>query len=337
MKCGLLKALTLFLALLCHPATAEPQNAPVTAQTIDHFLRADPNQTRFGQLTFVGGLVLRSSNQHFGALSGLRLTTPSTLTAIADTGFWFTANLERDPNGVPVRFVGGKLAAVLDSSGRPFHQKWSSDLEGLTFDGKAAYISTEMDMRVLRFDPQGELLSTPSTRITEKFSDPAINPSFAFEAIATLPKTHPQHPGQLIIAELDSSGSGNVPAFILKEGRRFPLSVKQPDGMFITDADFLQNGDLLILERKFSLAKGALMRLRRIPGSSIKTGAKMDSAIVLEANQNHVIDNMEALSVFTGPYGKTRIAMMSDNNHWLMQRTLYLEFILVEEQSTGGQ
>ena len=108
------------------------------------------------------------------------------------------------------------------------------------------------------------------------------------------------------------------------------LTVQQKDGFYITDADFLPSGDLLILERKYSLVRGAGMRVRRVKGADIAPDALLDGPIVLEASERHLIDNMEAISVFKAPDGSTRIAMMSDNNHWLMQRTLYLEFKLSE-------
>lgn len=318
----------LVAGILCTSSFAQHMDAPVSARPIDHFKIGDTEERNFGALTFVGGLDLRSSNPHFGAVSGMRLTEKGSLTAIADTGFWFSGKLQRDSTGRPIGLTDGKIAPVLDEKGRAFQQKWSADLEGLTFSGKTAFISTEMDMRVLRFDPSSDLFATPSVRETRKFNNPKIDLRFAFEAIATLPDDHPLHPALIIIAETDASGGKNVPAYILKNGERFALTVNQRDGMFVTDADFLPNGDLLLLERRFSLSRGLSMRLRQIPGIDIREGAALDGKLLFEADRSMAIDNMEAMSVFRGPTGNTHIALMSDNNHWLMQRTLYLEFTL---------
>ena len=50
--------------------------------------------------------------------------------------------------------------------------------------------------------------------------------------------------------------------------------------------------------------------------------------LILEADRNYNIDNMEGLAVHTGPGGETRITIVSDNNFIDWQRTLLLEFAL---------
>ena len=96
----------------------------------------------------------------------------------------------------------------------------------------------------------------------------------------------------------------------------------------ITDGDFLPNGDLLLLERKFNMADGIAMRLRLISGETIKKGATVDGAILIEANMGFQIDNMEALDVWQDSAGGTRVTLMSDDNHSILQRSILLEFKL---------
>ncbi len=311
-------------------ARAQVQEAPVNAQLIQHFEHSDPSKTRFGAFEFIGGMVLRSDNQHFGAVSGMRIEGHSKLTAVTDTGFWLQGKIKRAADGVPIGIDSGTMAPVLGTNGKPFEHKWDSDIEGLTFSNGIAFVSAEMDMRVLRFGRSDELPKTPSIRLTEPFNVDDFRNSFSFEAIATLPKDHAYYPGLIVLTEIDRERRGRAPAFILIGGKLQKLAMRQKDGFFITDADFLPSGDMLVLERRYSLARGAGMRLRRIKGSGIVPGALLDGDTLLEASERHAIDNMEALSVFTAPDGSTRIALMSDNNHWLMQRTLYLEFKLAE-------
>ncbi len=42
------------------------------------------------------------------------------------------------------------------------------------------------------------------------------------------------------------------------------------------------------------------------------------------------IDNMEGLDIWTRADGATMLSLMSDDNHSILQRNLYLEFRLAE-------
>jgi len=307
-------------------AYSQIQQVEVNTTPIASFDVKNPAKTRFGKFDFVGGLVLRSHNEHLGAISGMRMGLGNELTAVSDTGFWFQATVKRNPSGVPTGFTKAEIAPVLDEMGKPFERKWRSDIEGLTFADDWVFASAEMDMRVMAFRPGGDLFTTPSIRLTAPFDEERYKISFSLEAIASLPTDHPLYPGLIVFHEGDHTGGTKAPAFILKDGKQLPLAVQQHDGYFITDADFLPSGDLLLLERRYSLVRGAGMRLRQIKADTVKPGALLQGDAILEAGEGQVIDNMEALSVFSGPNGSTRIALMSDDNHWLMQRTLYLEF-----------
>ena len=49
-----------------------------------------------------------------------------------------------------------------------------------------------------------------------------------------------------------------------------------------------------------------------------------------EADMRDQIDNMEGLDVWQAEDGSTRLSMVSDDNHSIVQRNLYLEFRLAE-------
>jgi hypothetical protein len=104
--------------------------------------------------------------------------------------------------------------------------------------------------------------------------------------------------------------------------------VRPRDEFEVTDAAFLPDGDLLLLERRFSIATGVGMRLRRIEGESIRPDAVVDGDILFEANYRSQIDNMEGLDAIPEPDGSVRLIVVSDDNHSILQRTLMLEFRL---------
>ncbi|MEP0321881.1 esterase-like activity of phytase family protein, partial [Bauldia litoralis] len=96
----------------------------------------------------------------------------------------------------------------------------------------------------------------------------------------------------------------------------------------ITDAAFLPDGDLLVLERSLRFPFGFTMRLRRIAGQDLAPGATVDGEILVEADLRYQIDNMEGLAVGRNEVGETIIAIVSDDNESPLQRTLLLYFAL---------
>ena len=93
---------------------------------------------------------------------------------------------------------------------------------------------------------------------------------------------------------------------------------------------FCRNGDILILERQYSLQRGVTMRIRRIRLADIKPGAVVDGTAVVETGAGYQIDNMEALGVHRSRSGETVLTLMSDDNFSPIQRTLLLQFVLRE-------
>ena len=92
----------------------------------------------------------------------------------------------------------------------------------------------------------------------------------------------------------------------------------------------LPSGELLVLERKFSLVEGLGVRIRRIPLQSLAPGALVDGPSIFTADLGSEIDNMEGIDAFVTPEGDTVLTLVSDDNFSLLQRTLLLQFTLVE-------
>jgi hypothetical protein len=109
------------------------------------------------------------------------------------------------------------------------------------------------------------------------------------------------------------------------------FTVRRHGGFDITDGAFLPDGDLLLLERSYTIMSGVRMRLRRIASDSIGKGALVDGPVLLQADMTFQIDNMEALDVWRREDGATMISMMSDDNYSILQRNLYLEFVLHDD------
>jgi hypothetical protein len=109
------------------------------------------------------------------------------------------------------------------------------------------------------------------------------------------------------------------------------FKVRRTGSYDVTDGALLPGGDLLLLERRFSALLGVGMRLRRIDGASVRKGALVDGPVLMEADLGYRIDNMEGVEVWLRKDGATMISLISDDNQSFLQRTLYLEFMLVGE------
>ena len=90
------------------------------------------------------------------------------------------------------------------------------------------------------------------------------------------------------------------------------------------------SGDLLLLERKFSLLGGVGIRIRRIALASVAPGAVIDGPSIFDADLGNEIDNMEGIDAHVTPEGEIVLTLISDDNFSMIQRNLLMQFTLVE-------
>ena len=75
------------------------------------------------------------------------------------------------------------------------------------------------------------------------------------------------------------------------------FSFKRTDDFDVSDCAATPDGRLLVLERRFSWARGLAIRIRSVPLAAIKPGALVDGPELIFADMGYQIDNMEGLSV----------------------------------------
>jgi hypothetical protein len=138
--------------------------------------------------------------------------------------------------------------------------------------------------------------------------------------------------GALIaFSERDLDRAGNLRAFLIGGPTPGVFTVRRTDGFDISDSAVLPSGDVLLLERRYSWSTGVAIRLRRIPLASIAPGAVVDGPALFFADLGYQIDNMEGLAVHRTAQGETVLTLVSDDNFSRLQRTLLLQFTLLEE------
>ncbi len=150
------------------------------------------------------------------------------------------------------------------------------------------------------------------------------------EGLVFVPKGLPLEGTLIVVSERGLDASGNLIGFLIGGARPGQFAIRRTNEFDISDAALLPSGQLLVLERKFSMLSGVGIRIRTIPLRAIAPGAVVDGPSIFEADLGHEIDNMEALDVHRTDEGETVLTMVSDDNFSMLQRTLILQFTLVE-------
>ncbi|RWM74347.1 MAG: hypothetical protein EOR81_26935 [Mesorhizobium sp.] len=303
----------------------------ISARPIDRF-HIGRDEKRFGPLEFVGGLEMTSPSRDFGALSAFRFLKPgSDFIGVADTGFWFFGTVTHDAAKRPSGMRNFRMQEMVDEAGQLIDEKWQVDSEGLAVKDGIATVGFERNPRVSQFKIDPHDMKPPFRRLD--FLVPAweLRRNRGFETI-THANPHGQHEGGLVVvSEKSLDKSGNIYAAVIEGPHKGVFTVKRNGDFDITDGAFLPDGDLLLLERSYSMARGVKIRLRRIYGESVEKGAVADGPVLMEADMSYQIDNMEGLDVWTRDDGALMVSLISDDNHSILQRNLYLEFVLHED------
>lgn len=315
-----------------HAQTESPgaiSSLEVTAREIPFFDLRDATHVRYGALEFRSGLVLTSSFKGFGGLSALHLDSKGEqFISLSDKGDWFTGRIVyRGRNLTGLADV--KSAPMLGPDGKTLAGRGWFDTESLAFDGTLAYVGIERVNQIVRFDfSKGGILSRGEPiAIPPGVSKLPFNKGL--ESLVFVPKGKPLAGTLIAISERGLDASGNILGFLIGGPSPGQFTVTRTSDYDISDA-MLLSGDLLILERKFSYAKGVGIRIRRMPLVSIKPDAVIDGPAIFECDLGYEIDNMEGIDAHVTAEGETVLTMISDDNFSMIQRTLLLQFTLVD-------
>lgn len=324
-------AIACFLALMIAPAMAQTvQSFEVKARSIEQF-KIGSNEKTFGPLEFVGGLEMTGGSRDFGGWSGISVS-PNQIDFIGvlDTGFWIDGKILRNDEAKPTG-LSANLQEITNAAGIPITKKWQADAESITRKGDLVVVGFERAHRIdtYKIEPDGsysfQSTSAPNVPLYE------LRDNRGFEAIGFAPLQTALNGALVGISEKSLDKDQNMMGFVRNDdGNSFEFSVVRSDEFDITDLGFLPDGNLIILERRFNIASGVAMRLRRLDASEIKPDSTVDGDVLLEADMLYQIDNMEGLSITTDQDGTPRLTIISDDNHSLIQRNLLLEFKLTE-------
>jgi hypothetical protein len=306
------------------------ESAAIKSRVISDF-KIGSNETRFGPFEFLGGLEMVSGNRLFGSLSSIRFRADQKhFVGVLDTGHWITGSIERDAEGRLSGLSDVEITAMRNRAGRTFEGKGRMDSEGIALHGNNILVSFEEDHRVEAYPDPGFENASSKTSVPILIPETSLRSNRGLETIAVAPATSPLKGATVVISEESLDSDGNVFAAILDGPLKGRFAVTHSADFDPTDGAFLPNGDLLLLERRFNIAAGIGMRIRRIKAQDIRPGAVADGEVQMQADFSCQIDNMEGLDAFLAPDGTTHVVLVSDDNHSILERNVMLEFRLVE-------
>ena len=236
--------------------------------------------------------------------------------AVSDRGFWMSGRLERDGEAITgIEII--EIDALFGPNGYPVSSRkiadWS-DAEGLAMspDG-TSWVSYERWTRVWRYE--NGLGQVPDwIKDHPTFYEQSVN--WQLEALAVSPEgklyTFPEKPFV-----------DGFPIYRL-DGENWAIDGYLPENdLFgIVGADFADNGDLYILERKLIVGLWWQNRIRRV---------RLDGSLdeVLWTGERGEYLNLEGISVWSDQQG-LRFTLVSDNNGDQDDPTQFVEFRLTD-------
>lgn len=285
----------------------------------------DAKVTRVGPLELVAGLELSARHARFGGYSGLVIDDGGRrLVAVSDLGHWLVARLLRDADGRLRGLAGSEIHPIRDRNGLPFTVKRAGDAEALERLPDGSFlVAFEQIHRIARYAGPEPWRSRAEIQVAPKnLSRQAANGGI--ETMARLADGR-----LLLVSETDEREAGILKAWIGAGGAWREAGYRRRGDFRPVDAKALPGGDLLVLERAFTLLGGFATRLVRVPAGEIRPGATLEGRDMAEIAAPLLADNFEGLAVEPAGDGAVFVYLLSDDNRVALQRTLLLQFRVI--------
>lgn len=351
-RCAIVSVMAIFCSGrdACADVKPDPSGEAVEAIQVDarlikQFAKSDSGRRSFGKLTFRGGLVLSSPSAKFGGWSGLEIDADGQrFLAVSDAGVWMTGQVTYDGTA-PSGIRDARIGPITGSGGAPLLKDRDRDAESVTLiEGTLAkgvvLLSFEQNHRIGRFAVNEKGLDAPLAYLPLPFEVRRQQRNKSLESICTL-RGGPNKGALITLSERFPDRSGNLHSgWMLPAGQPAAaaswtmLSIRNVGEYDLTDCKGLRDGSLLVLERRFRWStwyEGVKIRLRRFSSAEVRNGVTMEGEVLLDADMDYDIDNLEGLSVHRSPKGETVLTLLSDDNfNTLIQRTVLLQFVLTD-------
>lgn len=261
----------------------------------------------------------REGWEQFGGFSALEVSPDGTgFLAVTDKARWVRGRFERTADGrlkTARSETRGRLHGVDGTS----LSGTDTDSEGLALDARGrAYISFEGNHRIRSYNDIGG----PATSLPGHRDFAALQVNSGIEALA-------MDADDVLFAIPERSGALDRPFPVYRwDGSGWDKSLRlRRDGTFLpVDADFGPDGRLYLLERDFKWLGGFATRIRRF---SLGPDG-FENEVTLLRTPFGELDNMEGMSVWRDAEGRVRVTLVSDDNFFPLQQTVFAEYVLVD-------
>jgi len=282
----------------------------------------NPSVHGVGALEYRGGLDLRSRDRRFGGLSALDVDrSGSRLLALTDKGHWVDLTVTYDANGDLADIGEARIGALGDLIAGSVAGTEFGDAESIapTKNGYAVGFEARHRLWLYRRDEAMELGKPRALRPPRRLHRAPANGGI--EALAMLADG-----GLLALTERLYVGEDHVRGWVT-DGREWrPLRYLRT-GLFVpTGAATLANGDVLVLERRFTWLGGFASRIVRVPRDEIRADTALEGMEIAMIDPPLTSENFEGIAVRPRPGGGAYIYLVSDDNFHALQRTLLLMF-----------
>jgi hypothetical protein len=283
--------------------------------------RKNPERRQFGSLIFVSAYQLESKDKRFGGLSGLSFGPDGKLYAISDHGFWISAKMITNSSGALVDLMDWQIAPMLTTTNTSVTEALQ-DAEALALAQDGSFlVAFEGVHRIWRYDPLPATFESTPLPVAIPASVTRAPGNGGLEGLTVLPD------GRLLaLTEEFANPDGSFKGWLIDNGQFAELSYFPSKGFRVTDCAALDNGDVLILERRYVPFIWSA-RLALVDAKSIQPGSKLRGRELLRLEQPLAVENFEGVAVQQTSKG-TMIYIVSDDNYNPFQQTLLIQFLL---------
>lgn len=283
-----------------------------------------PERKNFGSLTLLSAFRLESKDQRFGGLSGLAVGTDGKLYAVSDRGYWLSARMEMNSNGALLNLVDWQIAPILTTKRTPVSGRLI-DAEALAQARDGSFlVAFEGVHRIWRYSPPPKTFDSTPVPVPIPAALARAPSNGGIEGLTMLPD------GRLLaLTEEFENSDRSLKGWLVDNGRFEELSYTPADGFRVTDCTALDNGDVLVVERRYVPFGILSARLTLVKAHGIQPGAKLIGKELLKLEQPLAVGNCEGLALQRISKG-TMIFIVSDDNYSSFQQTLLLQFLLLD-------
>jgi hypothetical protein len=321
---SLISNLLLLSLLSCSPHTAAQPSRLVELLPIALDSR-DPQRKEFGRLIFLNGFQLRSRDPRFGGLSGLTIGADGKLYSVSDRGYWISAQMSFDAEGRLRDLTGWNIQSILSTTGAPVTDPWH-DAEALARAPDGSFlVAFEGFHRIWRYAPPPATFDSLPVPVPVP-PDLAKAPfNGGLECTTVMPD------GRILaVTEEYANPDGTFKGWLLEDERFEELSYLPTAGFRASDCAALKNGDVIFLERRYVPLGILFARLKLVRAVNIRPGAKLVGEELLRLEYPLEVDNFEGVAVQEDALKGTTFYLVSDDNYNVFQRTLLLQFRLID-------